>query len=66
MNLGENPKRMHDPKSYLTSLFAQKRAKFNYAHEDMPNYSMYRIVVDFREALENISDQEVKSHVFKY
>ena len=27
---------------------------------------MYRGVVDFREALENITNPEVKSHVFKY
>ena len=27
---------------------------------------MYRATVDFREALEKITDQEVKTHVFKY
>ena len=47
MNLGEAPKRMHDPKSYLTRLFAQEMAKFNYAHEDLPNDSMYRVAVNF-------------------
>ena len=66
MKLAEAPKRMHDPKAYLASLFSQERAKFNYEHEDLPNESMYREVVDFQEALENITDLEVKSHVFKY
>ena len=32
MNLGESPKRMHDPKDYLDSLFAHERDKFQYTH----------------------------------
>ena len=66
MKLGEAVKRMHDPKAFLASLFAQEKAKFNYTHEDLPDDSMYRAFVDFREALEKIADPEVKSHVFKY
>ena len=51
MKLGEAVKRMHDPKAFLTSLFAQEKDKFNYIHEKLPDRSMYRAFVDFREAL---------------
>ena len=47
MNLGEEPKRMHDPKSYLALLFVQEHAKFQYSHEDEPNESIYREAIDF-------------------
>ena len=66
MKLVEAVKRMHDPKVFLAIFFAQEKAKSNYTHEYFPDDSMYRAFVDFREALENITDLEVKSHVFKY
>ena len=47
MNLGEPPKRMHDPKSYLANLFAHERAKSHYVYEDGPEDSILREVVDF-------------------
>ena len=47
MKLGETSKRMHDPKAFLVSLFAQEKAKLNYTHEDLPNDSMYMVFVDF-------------------
>ena len=47
MKLGEAAKRMHDPICFLISLFAQEKAKLNFAHEDLPNISMYRGFVDF-------------------
>ena len=56
MNLGEAPKRMHDPKSYLANLFAHEHAKYHYVHEDDHDDSMFRAVVDFREAMGNIED----------
>ena len=56
MKLGEAVKRMHDLKAFLTSLFAREKAKFNYTHKYFPDDSMYRAFVDFREALENITD----------
>ena len=66
MKLGEAYKRMRDPNAFLVSLFYQEKAKLNYTHEDFPNDSMYRGFVDFRQALDKITDPEVKSHVFKY
>ena len=66
MKLGEAVKRMHDPKAFLASIFAQEKDKFNYTHEYQLDDSMYREFVDFREAVENIIVPEVKSHVFKY
>ena len=66
MNLGEAPKRMHDPKAYLASLFSQERAKFHYTLEDLPDDSIDRGAIDFREELENITDPEVRAHVDKY
>ena len=66
MNLGEASKRMHDPKSYMSNLFAQEWVKFQYTHEDLPDDSMYREAIDFHEALENITDLEEKEHVAKY
>ena len=32
MNLGEAPKRMHDPKSFLASHFVQEHARIQYVH----------------------------------
>ena len=66
MNLGESPKGMHDPKSYLDRLFVQQHAKFQYAHEDELHDSIYRAAMDFQEALRKIVDPNVKAHVFKY
>ena len=57
---------MHDPKDYLASLFPKKRDKFHYTHEKLPDDSIYREAIDFREELENITDLEVKAHVAKY
>ena len=56
MNLGEAPKRMHDPKYYLANLFAHEHAKSHYVHEDDPNDSMFIATVYFREAMEKIED----------
>ena len=66
MNLGESPRRIHDPKAYLANLFVQEHDKFQYDHEDDPNDSIYKEAMDFQEALRNIVDPYVKFHVFKY
>ena len=66
MNLGESPRRMHDPKAYLSSLFSHEWAKFQYAHEDLPDDSIYRVAINFKEALGKIVDPDVKANVFKY
>ena len=66
MKLGEASKRMHDPKAFLVTLFAQEKAKLNYTHEDFRNDSMYMGFVDFREAMKKISDRKFKSHVFQH
>ena len=66
MNLGEAPKRMHDPKSYLANLFAHERANFHYVYEDDPDDSMLRTAVDFREAMGKIEDPKVQFHLYKY
>ena len=47
MHLGEAPKRMHDPKSYMANLFAHERARSHYVHENDPDDSMFRAAVDF-------------------
>ena len=56
MNLGEAPKWMHGPKSYLANLFSHEHAKSHYVHEDDPDDSMLRAAVDFREAMSKIQD----------
>ena len=66
MKLGEAPKRMHDPKSYLASLFVQEHGRFQYAHRDEPDDLIYKETIGFLEALHNIAYPNVKSHVFKY
>ena len=66
INLREAPKRMHDPKSYMSNLFVQEHAKFQYAHQDEPDDSIYRAANDFQEALSNIFNPNVKAHVLKY
>ena len=66
MNLGEAPKRMHDPKYYLANLFAHDHGKSHYVLEDDHDDSMLREDVDFREAMRKIDDSEVKSHIYKY
>ena len=62
MNLGEEPNRMHDPKYYHANLFGHESAKSHYVHEDDPDDSMFRAVVDFREEMGKIEDPKVKSH----
>ena len=47
IKLGEASKRMHDPKAFLITLFAQEKAKLNYTHEYLPDDSMYMGFVDF-------------------
>ena len=49
MNLGEAPKRMHDPKAYMASFFVQECAKFQYAHEDELDDSIYKEYMDFKK-----------------
>ena len=63
MNLGEAPKRMHNPKAYLASLFSHEWDKFQYTHEDLPDDSIYRGVVDIQEALGKIIELDVKDHI---
>ena len=65
MNSREVPKRMHDPKYYLSNLFAHERAKSHCVHEDDPNDSMLRAPMDFREAMSKIEDSDVKSRLYK-
>ena len=57
---------MHDPKAYVASFFSHEWAKFQYAHEDIPEDSIHTENVDFKEALGKIIDPYVKVHVFKY
>ena len=66
MNLGEAPKRMHDPKSYLDSHFVQEHARIQYAHQDEPDDSIYREAIDFQDILSRIYDLNVKDLIFKY
>ena len=46
MNLGESPKRMNDPNSYLTSHFVQEHDRIQYAHHDETGDSIYRETID--------------------
>ena len=57
---------MHDPKYYLSNLFAHEHAKSHYVHEDDPDDSMLREDVDFRVAMGKIEDPKVESHIYKY
>ena len=66
MNLGEEPKRMHDPKSYLASRFVREHARIQYVHQDGPDDSIYRAAIDFQEVLSRIADPNVKAHIFQY
>ena len=66
MHLGEAPKRMHDPKSYLENLFAHERVRSQYVHENEHNDSMFRATMYFLQAMGKIEDLEVKSHLYKY
>ena len=66
MNLGEVPKRMHDPKSYLASHLVQVHSKIQYTHQNEPDDSVYRETIDFQKVLSRITDPNVKAHIFKY
>ena len=61
MDLGEAPKMMHDPKSYLASDFVQEHAKIQYAHKNELDDSIYKTTI-----LSRIVDPNVKAHIFKY
>ena len=41
MNLGEAPKRMHDPKSFLANYFVKEHMNTTYVHRENPNDSIY-------------------------
>ena len=66
MNLGEAFKRMHDPISFLENLFAHEHARFQYAHENDPDDSMLRETIYFWEAMNKMTNTNVKSHVYMY
>ena len=66
MNVGEAPKRMHDPKSSLASHFVQEHARIQYAHQDELDDSIYREAIDFQEVLSSIVDPNFKARVFQY
>ena len=66
MNIGEEQKRMHDPKSYLASHFVQEHSKIQYIHENEPNDSIYRESIYFQEFFSRITDPNVKAHILKY
>ena len=64
MNLLEAPRRMHDPKSWLANHFEDKHTKFPYAHQDLPDESIYRGVVYFSEVVGRIMNPLEKAHIF--
>ena len=66
MNLGEAPRRMHDPKSWLANHFEHEHTKFPYTHQDLPDDSIYRGAVDFSEVVGSITNPLEKSHIFQY
>ena len=66
MHLGESPKRMHDPKSYLVNLFAHECFRSHYVHENEQDDSIFTVVIDFRQEMSKIEDPKVKSHLYKY
>ena len=57
---------MHDPMSYLANLFTHEHIGFRYTHENDPNDSMFRVVMDFQEPMNKITNPDTKSHLYKY
>ena len=66
MNLGEAPKIMHEPVSYLANLFSHEHVKFQYVHENEIDNSLFQVATTFQEAIGKISDLEIKSHLYKF
>ena len=66
MNLGEASKIMHDPVSYLANLFTHEHIGFRYTHENDPNDSMFWAATYFQQAMNKITDPNIKSHLYKY
>ena len=65
MKLGESPKRMHDPKSFLANHFNQEHMKTTYAHQMDPNDFIYQGANDFSEVVIRISSLDEKNFIFQ-
>ena len=64
MNLGEEPERMHDPKSLVENNFVQEHTKIAYSHQDVLDDSIHRGAVDFLEVVRRIPTPLEKTHFF--
>ena len=66
LNIGEAPKRMHDPKSFLVNHFTQEHMKSSYVHQTTPDDSIYHGVDSFFEVLNMNSSEDEKRFIFQY
>ena len=64
MNLGEAPKRMHDPQGLLENHFLQEHTKIGYAHQEIPDDSIYIGANNFSDIVSMISIPMWKTHIF--
>ena len=66
MNLGEAPKRMHDPKAFLANQLMQDHMKIMYVHQEIPDDSIYRGAKHFSEVVRRIPTPQEKIVIFQY
>ena len=57
---------MHDPMGYLADLFAHEHLKFQYIHENEPDDSMFQGAINFKQAMDKITNLERKLILYKY
>ena len=58
-------KRIHDPKGFLNSHFKKYHIKIAYAHEELPDDSIYQGVNTFSEVLAKAKSKDEKSHILQ-
>ena len=66
MKLGEEPKRIHYTKSLLANNFVQDHTKIAYAHQDVPDDSIYRVDIDFSYIVSRIPTFLENTQMFQY
>ena len=66
LNLGDAPRRMHDPKSILDYHFTHKHMKSTYVHQTTPDDSIYQGDNSFFEVVNITSSLEEKNFIFQY
>ena len=57
---------MHDQIGYLADLFSNEHLKLQYVRENEPDDSMFQGAINFKQAMDKITNPERKLILYKY